>query len=390
MAKILYLITQSEFGGSQRYVFDLARIMSRDSQVAVAFGEQGADGELARRLAEQGIAFHIIPHLKRDISFANDIFAIIEMVRLINRFQPDIVHLNSSKISILGSLAAWISRSKINNPKLRIIYTVHGWVFTEPMPAWKRTFYRRLEKFTARFKDKIICIDRFDYDLAKKVCKIKSKKLKLIHHGLNTANIHPQSIERSQEILFQSIGGLSEQFKPEYIIGSIGHLYKTKGYEYLIEAIRLVKHTKHNFAVIIIGEGKERPMLEKLIRKHHLENHFILAGAISNAADLLSAFNIYVCTSVKEGFPYSILEAMYSGLPIISTNVGGIPDMIKDGVNGLLVDPGQANDMADDIIELLNNLEFQERLGRQARQDVIEKFSLEKMAADTKATYNGK
>jgi len=144
---------------------------------------------------------------------------------------------------------------------------------------------------------------------------------------------------------------------------------------------------------IIIGDGGERKNLESLIKKYNLENNFILAGQIDEASKLLPAFDIYVCSSVKEGLPYSILEAMAAGLPIITTSAGGIPEIIENPstnsgqATGLLVKPAKALALAEKIKTLLNNKTLAERLGQNAKEKVNKDFSLEKMIAETKKVY---
>ncbi|MFA5359802.1 MAG: glycosyltransferase family 4 protein [Patescibacteria group bacterium] len=414
--KILYFITQSEFGGAQRYVFDLANNLKSDFKVAIAMGEQEKDLKLAKILTENNIEYFIIPNLKRSISPINDLSALFEIIKLIKNYQPDIIHLNSSKISILGSIASLFTKTKT-------VYTVHGWVFNEPLPAWLKYFYLYAEKLTARFKNKIICVSEFDKQAALKY-KIAPEnkspqpihrcgdKLITIHNGLASINFY--SKEEAKELLenfilennsparhpgldpgssvqrHEQVSGL--RVKPamtnNLLIGSIGNLYKTKGFEYFIEAANILTNEKKISATfIIIGEGSERKNLENLIKKYNLENNFILAGEIDEAAKLLKAFDIYICSSVKEGLPYSILEAMQAELPIITTNVGGIPEMIENNKTGLLTKPAETLDIANALEKLINNKNSATELGKNAEQTASLNFNLEKMVRETKKVY---
>lgn len=379
MAKktILYLITQSELGGAQQYCLDLALNLKDEFDVVIAFGEQGKDGALAQKLSENNIKYYSIPHLKRSVSPINDFLATLEIIKLIKKIKPDIIHLNSSKISILGSLATFFSKSKILNLKSKIIYTAHGWVFNEPLSIWKKLFYKYAERFTSRFKDKIICVSEFDYKTAleQKICP--KEKLIIIHNGINEINFLPRQEAREKLNLPDS----------GFIVGSIGNLYKTKGFEYLIEAIKKLINEKIKISAVIIGEGAERENLTNLIKKYKLEDNIILAGRISEAAQLLSAFDLYVCSSVKEGLSYTIIETMLNGLPIIATRVGGNPELIEDGRNGLLINSQDPEDLAEKIKKLMNNTELQQELSTQARIKAQKKFSLEKMLEETKKIY---
>ncbi|PIR12675.1 hypothetical protein COV49_04605 [Candidatus Falkowbacteria bacterium CG11_big_fil_rev_8_21_14_0_20_39_10] len=398
---ILYLITQSELGGAQRYCFDLAKNLKNEFNIIVASGlprrslelfgtkagEQGDKGELGKILEKENIKFYFLKNLKRSISPVNDFLALIQIIKLIKTAKPDIIHLNSSKISILGSLSsAFIRIFAIRNirihSRISIIYTAHGWVFNEPLSLWKKFFYKYAEKFTSPFKDKIICVSEYDRQTAIENKIAPAKKLITIHNGLAPINFLPRNEARAK---------LNSKFKiqnSKLIIGSIGNLYKTKGFEYLIGATKiLISNIQSPISFVVIGEGQERKNLKKLIKKYKLENNFILAGSIDNAARLLSGFDIYVCSSVKEGLSYTLIEAMLSGLPIVATNVGGNPELIVDKKTGLLAKAVDPEDLAQKIKTLIENTSLQQDLSAQARHKAVEEFSLKKMVEKTKEVY---
>ncbi len=402
--KILYLITQSELGGAQRYIFDLAKNLKKEYDVSVAFGQlrpsasdcQRRDGqseasgsdktcELAKALKHENIACYTIPHLKRNISPMNDLRAIFEIRNLIKKIQPDIIHLNSSKISIIGSIAGSIYKSKIKNHpperrfsragKSKIIYTAHGWVFNEPLSPCKKLFYKYAEKLTADMKNKIICVSEFDRQAALREKIASPDKLITIHNGIEPINF--LSREQARRELSLPPDSL--------IIGSIGNLYKTKGYEYLIEAAGIIKNSipqvagpNSKFLFVIIGEGEERGRLETLIKKNNLEDTVILCGRIPDASKLLKAFDIYICSSVKEGLSYTLIEALQAGLPVIATNAGGNPEILESRY-GQLVKPGDALGLAEKINELISA----NRLPQKKSQE----FTLENMLEKTKNIY---
>ncbi len=410
--KILYFITQSELGGAQRYVFDLANNIKGDFKVAVAIGEQGNKGKLAKILQENNIEYFVIRNLKRKISPINDIIAFFKIIKLINIYKPDIIHLNSSKISVLGSLASLFIKSR----DLRIIYTVHGWVFNEPLPDWQKNLYIKIEKYTAKFKNKIICVSEYDKCVALNYKVAPAEKLITIHNGIAPIEFYEK--EEAKKILISKIQSniLKEAEQPvksprpkdeklnpasfdyaiadKLLIGSIGNLYKTKGFEYLIEAADIIiNKNKITALFIIIGRGSELKNLTNLIKKYNLEYNFILAGGVSEASKLLKAFDIYICSSVKEGLPYSILEAMSAGLPIITTSVGGIPEMIVDPstdlklANGSIAMSADAQGLAMKIMEFAADKTLAAILGEKSKQDVNKNFGLEKMVTETKKVY---
>ena len=368
---ILYLITQSELGGAQRYCFDLAKSLKDEFNIIVAFGEQGNKGSLAKKLEEKKITYYTIPNLTRSISPIQDFLALIEIIKLIKKINPDIIHLNSSKISILGSLAGIFSKAKI-------IYTAHGWVFNEPLSFPKKTFYKYAEKFTSIFNDKIICVSDFDHQTALKNKISPSKKLITVHNGIEPIEFLSRQEAREKLNLDND----------EFIIGSIGNLYKTKGFTYLVEAIKKLTDSGINAKAIIIGEGPERHNLEKIITELNLEKKVILAGRIHQAAKLLSAFDIYVCSSIKEGLSYTVIETMLNGLPIIATKVGGNPELIEEGKTGFLIKPQDSQVLANKINQVITAPNLQQDISTASRIKAQEEFNLAKMIKETKIVYN--
>lgn len=390
---IIYLVTQSELGGVQQYVFDLAASLKDEFNIFVAFGEQGKSGELAKKLDTVGIQYFEIPHLKRAISPFNDLLALFEIIKLIKKIKPNIIHLNSSKISILGTTAAKICY--VLRVPCYVIYTVHGWVFNEPMSASKKLFYKFAEKFTAFFKDKLICVCEYDKQIAiqEKICP--EEKLVTVHNGISKIDF----LEKDETIKILGSHILRYQRdcrvvtdtplrNDNILLGTIGNLYKTKGFEHLIKAAKILKNTGLSFTLLIIGEGDERKKLENLITSLGLNNEIILKGRINNAARLLKAFDIFICSSVKEGFPYNILEAMQAGLPIVSTSVGGVPEMIENEISGLLTASKNPKAIAEKIIILSKNKELSNKLGRKAKEKSANEFTLESMIKKTKEIYN--
>lgn len=384
--KILYVITQAEWGGAQKYLTDLAVAAKNQNWTAeVAFGADGVN-DLGLRLKALEIKTWPLERLKRNISPINDFLAILELAKLYRKIQPDIIHLNSSKAGVVGAWARIIAGAKLNK-NVKLIYTAHGWVFNEPMNFFIKWFYFWLEKSTASIKDKIICVSEFDRQIALDYQVAPAEKLIAIHNGLDENAINFLPAAEARAAILDSPATLT-QLKNNLIIGTIANFYPTKGLKYFIEAINLILTEKSwPLIAIIIGGGRERPALEKLIGQKKLTEKIFLIGQKENAANYLKAFDIYICSSVKEGLPYSILEAMAAGRPIITTKVGGVPEMIEEEKTGLLAEPRSNRDLADKIKRLLNNQNYARQLGANAANTVREKFNLNQMKEKTFKQY---
>lgn len=370
MIKILYIVTLSDRGGAQRYVADLATNLPRDHyQVAVA---AGGNGPLFAQLSDRGITTYQLKRLVRAINPIKDYAAYVELKNLVRRVNPDVVHLNSSKAGVIGSIAA----AHAGVPK--IVYTVHGFAFNEAVAAWKKWLYWLAEKYFVRYKHALIFISEFDRRTSASLGLPNQKQLVTIHNGVNP----PALLQRPPAR--QALGLPADKV----IIGSIANFYPTKDLVTMVRAVGIISQQQPDIHFALIGDGIERHALEAEIKRLELVDRVTLCGQHPQPGRYLSAFDVYVCSSVKEGFPFSILEAMAAGLPVVSTNVGGIPEMITNGGTGVLVEPKNPPALADAITSLLSDKNRADRLGRQAQQEVREKFSLERMVKETEKVYH--
>lgn len=373
--RVLFIITQSELGGAQRFLSNLVSHLDRDAhEVLVAVGSSG-NGDFLRVLKAGGIPCQTLKFLKREPGL-NDIKAVFEIRGLIKNYRPDVLFLNSSKAGFIGSLAS-VFPTRIN--AMKVVYRIGGWSFNDPWPKWKKCFWIILEWLSSKWKDVIIVNNKHDLDQAKKL-KIKSRvQTVLIHNGIETYKLDLMPKEEAREKLFeQALKTSGRSVQAKNIIGTIANFYPTKGLEYLIGAADCLSENEDT-VFFIIGDGELRPEIEKMIREKGLKKKVFLLGQIPDAYRFLPAFDVFVLPSVKEGFPWALIEAMSAKLPVIATNVGAVPEIIDDHKNGLIVKPRDSAGLADRIQEVLENDRLRNELGIQAHQTVLFKFELDKM-----------
>lgn len=356
--KILYIITQGELGGAQRYVLDLANEFSDNNEVVVANGTQGEQW-LKTRCEMSNITTHQFKHLIRKINIAEDVKAYKEIKKYIHDIntKPDIIHVNSTKAGVLVALA---------KGKVPDIYTVHGWVFNEPMNWLKKIFYILIEWLAGKFHNKIIVLGENDLRVASRLRIGSNKKITVIPHGER----HINSIVTKDDL------GLDRQ---NINIVTIANFYKTKGLEYLIRAVDQLKNTR----LTIFGDGPERPILESLIQD---KNKIVLRGRDSNARLELPPYDIFILPSLKEGFPYAILEAMNAGTPIVATTVGEIPNILENEKTALLVEPANSTALTNAIQKLIDSPELRMTLATNAKKRLVN-FSFETMVEKHRQLY---
>lgn len=340
--KILFIITQSEIGGAQRYVALAGNWLKKNGyDVLVATGGKQAIGNLETIN---------LKHLKRSPNPLSALLVIREIYQLIKKEKPDTLFLCSTMAGVLGSIAGSLAKMfHVSGSKLHVLYRIGGWAFNDPRPFWQKKLIIFFERFASRYKDKIIVNSQYDFQTALDNKITKEEKLVKIYNGINSDEINFLSREAAREKLDLANGRI--------VVGAIANFYKTKGLACLIEATHLLcsMFQAPSFKLVIIGDGKERPILERLIEKHNLKDKVILAGRIKNAAIYLKAFDLLVLPSLKEGFPWVILEAMAANIPIVATKVGAIPEVLENEKSALLVAPNNPAELAKKIQDLLEN-----------------------------------
>ena len=382
--KILYIITKGNWGGAQRYVFDLAvNLPPGEFETVVACNGAGI---FAEKLRVFGIRTVFLPSLQREISLGKEIKALYELVRLLTRERPAIVHLNSSKAAGLGALASRLfSVFSFLMPSAyrlapKIIFTVHGWPFNEPLPFLERAAIFFLSWFTALLSHEVIVICRADLYSAQRLWFIR-KKTRLIHNGI----VPFATMERGAGRTI-----LAPDAPPEAaLIVTIAELTKNKGLTHALRAVSELSRERDLplFQYIIIGEGEQRVELEKMILEKNLSGFVRLAGFILNAQTLLSGADIFLLPSLKEGLPYVLLEAGATGVSVVATNVGGVSDIISDRESGMLILPKREKEIADALRFLLINHRKRDAFGAALKEKVLRESGFEKMLADTMAAY---
>jgi len=374
--KILYIITKSNWGGAQRHVYDLATSMKdRGHDVVVALG---GDGTLRVRLEAAGIYTHSITSLDRDFSVKRDLDSLREILSIIRHRRPDVLHLHSPKAAGLGALAGRLLRVK------NIVYTVHGWSFNEDRPFYQRGGIVLASWITLMLCHKTLLLSEREYSQALMFPRTRHK----IH--IATPGIRPPvfvSIDGAKQTLAKHIGMDIAEFSKKTVIGTIAELHPNKGLTYLINAYASVVVTHPQTLLFIIGSGQEQSALHMMIKEKKLEHHIFLAGYMDHAAEYMKAFTLFTLPSIKEGLPYVILEAGAASLPVVSTTVGGIPEVIEDMRSGVLVQPRNTRELSHAMSFMIEHPDERRKYGAALRERVITQFSLEKMIEGIEAVY---
>jgi len=375
--KIIRIQSRICIGGPTIHTEILSRYLPASKYESLVIGGALDEKESCRyaELKEKGIRIHIINEMKRDLSPLNDIRTIYALYKIIRKEKPNIVETHTAKAGFTGRIAAFLARVPV------IVHTFHGHVFENYFSIFKTKIIILIERFLARLSTKIIVLSR--------------KQLEDIVHKYKIApadktEIIPLGFEIERFVNLKRNGSLKHELgisKSRYLIATIGRIVPIKNYEMIFRVIRILQAEHINVHLCVIGDGKLRETYEKKMNGNLNKKYVHFLGWRGDLENIYSSVDLVVITSLNEGTPFSIIEAMASGVPVVATNVGGIPDLIKDGESGFLCEVGNDYEMAKKIKALLLEEDLKSRITHNARQFVFQRYSYKRLINDMEKFY---
>ena len=354
--RVMIVITKADVGGAQVHVLQILSALRGKFEFLLVAGEEGF---LTRTARTQGVQVLICHKLVRPISPLKDIAATREMVRLIKNYRPAFVHAHSFKSGFVVRLAARVTR-------VPSLFTAHGWSFTPGVPVAQKILGLCTEALLCRLCEAVITISEHDFKLAKRFRIGSSERRHLIPNAA-------ASIEKLA----------TPQNTPVRLL-TIGRLTPVKNQSLMLRAMI---HLPDDVTLTVVGEGSERPALLQLRTELGLEDRVTLYGEVQDVTPFLHAAQIFVLTSRYEGLPISILEAMSAGLPVVSTDVGGIREAVLPGKTGLLVPRGDLAAMIAGLEQLIDDPEMRCRLGAAGRHHYEAHYKLSRFIGQMTNVY---
>ena len=364
--KILHIQVLPKLAGVQKISLEILKSLPPEIEKYILFADTldcGDKEKCIEQFSKAGVKVLFSKNLKREINL-KDFKVIIEIYRLCKKERFDIVHTNSTKPGIVGRIAASLAQVPL------VIHTVHGLSFHKfvKFPKWQ--FYWACEMFASLFCHKIVLVNKY----YAKYFKWFRKKTITIYNGIDFTSMpllqKQENIASSIRILF--VGRLDTQKNPIC----------------LLQAAKIVCSRYPNAIFTLVGDGEFYNECQNFITTHNLQNNIKLAGWQTNVTPYYSNNDIFVSSSIYEAFGLTFLEAGYYGLPIVATNVEGIPEVVKDGITGLLCNPNDYITLANNIIKLISNKALQIQLGNSGKERCEQLFSANRMTATYKKLYN--
>lgn len=310
--------------------------------------------------------------MAHDISVKKDLESISNLRRLIKEYSPDIIYAHSSKAGALARIAdMWISNVVLYNP--------HGWAFNMRCGEKKKLLYRLVERIQAPFTNKIVCISEAEKNTAIQSHICSEKKMQVIYNGIDL-----DEGECDKKLTRSDIGIPDEAF----VIGMVGRIAEQKAPDIFVKMASMIKAKIPEAFFVIVGDGTGQNQDEKnkvvtMIEESGLKDSFIITGWVESPLQYIRLFNVGVLLSRWEGFGLVIPEYMICNVPVVATNVDAIPNIIEDGVNGLLVSADDASAAADSVIRIYHDVLLSKKLTANGKRIVEEKFDGKRLGRET-------
>jgi glycosyltransferase involved in cell wall biosynthesis/peptidoglycan/xylan/chitin deacetylase (PgdA/CDA1 family) len=374
--RLLMGVTLSELGGAQKVVFELLKSLGEDEYETTVATAPG--GELLQWIAQLNAARRtpvrvvLLPSLRREIAPWNDLRTLFRLWRLCRAGKYDVAHFHSSKMGILGPIAAFAAGVK------RSCFSVHGWGIQETQGRVVRAGLGLLVRLANSLCAAVACVSEATLQQGLRNHWLDPRKSRVIHNGLAEAPAARGKLRREL-----GIGAATP------VLGTILRLAEQKEPLAPVRLARLLRERGREFRLVIIGDGPLQEECRREIRRCGLEAVVLLLGTRHDARELLNDFDIALLFSRWEALPLMVIEAMLAGKPVVASRVGGLPELVRHGATGYLVGDDQLETAAAYVEELLDDAALRKRMGEAGRSLAGRQFSDPQMVAAYREMYRG-
>ena len=380
--KILRIITRLNIGGPAIHTTLLTKELNDNE-----FESTLMHGQVSKNEGDMGYIAEFcnvtpvyVPTLKRKINPFSDIIAFYQIFKYIRRYKPDIVHTHTAKAGTLGRIAAILANVPVK------VHTFHGNIFYGYFNRITTQFFIFIEKILAKFTDSIIAISqRQKEEIVQKYRIINPERCCVVRLGFDLEKF--SNLEHRRQNLFREKFNFKQD---DILVGMVGRLTSIKNHKMFIDAIDYMNKTAAEDIIdkikfVIVGDGEMKEELLAYGRFKGLMEKIFFTGWFKDTDRVYADLDIVALTSINEGTPVSLIEAMVSSKPVVSTNVGGVKDTV--GETGILVDVGDYKTMGDKILELVSSAEKREKMVKLGRDFVKDRYSKERLVSELKELY---
>jgi glycosyltransferase involved in cell wall biosynthesis len=379
--RILRVIARLNMGGPALHVAYLTDGLKKRGYETTLVAGSLARGEdsMAFVADARDVPVIRIDELGREISPLRDLMATFRLARLIRDERPQILHTHTAKAGTVGRVAALLAGSR--RPPI-VVHTFHGHVLRGYFGPVRSLFFRLLERWLAGRSTALIAVSPQVRDDLVSLGIAPRERFAVIRLGIELdERIAAERNGRAESRRYLGIPG------ERFAVGWIGRMTAVKRTDDVLVAFKLLRERGVDATLCMVGDGPDRAGLEQRAHDLGIVRDTLFLGYQEDVAPFYAAFDALVLPSSNEGTPVSVIEALGAGRPVVATRVGGVPDVVRDGVDGFLVEPGATDELADRLAELAQDATLRAQMGRQGRERVVPRYAVERLVDDVDQLY---
>jgi glycosyltransferase involved in cell wall biosynthesis len=379
--KVLRVIARLNMGGPALHVAYLtAGLADRGYDTTLVAGTLARGEDSMAFVAEElGIEVVRIDELRRDISPLRDALAVLRLARLIRRLRPRILHTHTAKAGAVGRMAALLAGDA--RPQI-VVHTFHGHVLRGYFDPLRSSVFRLLERRLARVSTALVAVGPQVRDDLVELGVAPREKFAVVRLGIEVDE--RVDADGNGRVETRRLMGIAPE---RFAVGWIGRMTGVKRTDDVLLAFRRLRERGVDACLCLVGDGPDRDRVERRAHELGVMRETFFLGYQEDVAPLFAAFDAFVLPSVNEGTPVTAIEALAAERPVVATRVGGVPDVVRDGVDGFLVEAGAIDDLADRLARLAADPELRARMGAAGRERVVSRYAVERLVDDVDRLY---
>ena len=374
------MIARLNMGGPALHVAYLsAGLAERGYETTLVAGSLArGEGSMAYVAEELGVEVVRLDALSREIAPVRDALSILRLARLIREQRPRILHTHTAKAGTVGRLAALLAGDA--RPEV-VVHTFHGHVLRGYFGPLKSGAFRLLERLLARVTTRLIAVSPQVRDDLVALGVAPAEKFSVVRLGIELDERLETSEGRAEARARLGIG--SEQF----VVGWVGRMTGVKRTDDVLESLRLLRGRGIDAVLLLVGDGPDRDHVEQRASELGIVRNCLFLGYQEDVSGWYRAFDAMILPSANEGTPVVVIEALAAGCPVVATSVGGVPDVVREGVDGFLVPPRDTEALAERLLRLAEDPELRARMGAAGRESVPSRYAVERLVGDVDDLY---
>jgi glycosyltransferase involved in cell wall biosynthesis len=379
--KVLRVIARLNMGGPALHVAYLtAGLAERGYETTLVAGTL-ARGEDSMAFVAEGLGIEVvrIDELRRDIAPIRDALAVLKLARLIRSERPQILHTHTAKAGAVGRLAALLAGDA--RPPI-VVHTFHGHVLRGYFDPVRSAGFRLLERWLARTSTALVAVSPQVRDDLVALGVAPPEKFAVVRLGVELDE--RVDVTANGRVETRRLLGIGPD---RFTVGWIGRMTGVKRTDDVLLAFRRLRERGVDACLCMVGDGPDRDHVERRAHDLGVMRDTFFLGYQDSVAPFFSAFDAFVLPSVNEGTPVTAIEALAGGRPVVATRVGGVPDVVRDGVDGFLVEAGAIDDLADRLARLAADPALRERMGAAGRERVLSRYAVDRLVDDVDLLY---